>query len=230
MMTVLATRMITGRDNDGNALAVSVVIAMPFEASPSDWRCILALEPPVIKANAYGTGGDFLGALLQALGFARMYLEYARPTQGGHWQGLHDFGLPCREEKPSTYQPVEIPSLEPLRDDAPVLATRDLACPDENGVERAITFTVFVPYEAADGSWMCGFTFEALPVPAVFHGKGADFIEALLDACSIARLVFESKVPKGWMMTLDLLNCFDFPYKIGRSYRDDAPRVSSVVE
>ncbi len=52
-----------------------------------------------------------------------------------------------------------------------------------------------------------------------FVGRGTDAIEAILDALAIARLVFSSMVANGSLLNnSDLLDCEDFPQKVGRAF------------
>jgi len=103
----------------------------------------------------------------------------------------------------------------------PVLAVRTVGYPDKSGVERALELTLFVPVNTDHETWQCAFTFGASLDTPVRHGLGADAIEAFLDALAGARNVFEAVVPIGWEGSGNLLDCADFPYKTGRSYRTD---------
>ena len=70
----------------------------------------------------------------------------------------------------------------------------------------------------------CGLPeYEDKPALPIRYGVGEDFIEALLDALAMARVIFEGRVPKGWGWSAseELQDCADLPYKIGRSFRMD---------
>jgi hypothetical protein len=134
-------------------------------------------------------------------------------------------GLPSRAEQPADYQRPDIGSALENPGNLEVLATRSLGCPDPQGVTRALHFTVYKPLQTRDGQWSCAVSFgseddKRLPVR---YGTGADFIESFLDALALARATYQTIVPKGWHPSKSegLLNCDDFPFKMGRAFHTD---------
>jgi len=75
-----------------------------------------------------------------------------------------------------------------------------------------------------DGTWKCAYSFDPVDGTSIRFGTGADSIESILDAPSLARVTYDSMIPHGWRpaKTEDLLDCDDLPYKSGRSYFIDS--------
>lgn len=104
-----------------------------------------------------------------------------------------------------------------------VLTTRVLSYPDEKGGEREMLLTIFVPFKGDDEIWKCGFMFgPPAPIP-VNYGWGKDYTEALLDCLSIARMAYDTLVPKSLAIAGDLFDCDDFPINKDRSFRLTRP-------
>jgi hypothetical protein len=66
-----------------------------------------------------------------------------------------------------------------------------------------------------------------------FEGEygGEDFLEAFLNGLAMARVIFDQKVPEGWVSSGELDSCSDFPYKIGRSFwTDPVPEIPGMPD
>ncbi|HVK65469.1 MAG TPA: hypothetical protein VM694_13390, partial [Polyangium sp.] len=123
-------------------------------------------------------------------------------------------------EKPPAYQPPTVPPSEENPGGLEPLAVGTLARPDEMGRAEELALTVYKPFRADDGTWKCAFVLGSPLDAPVHHGRGDDFIEALLDGLALARATYEAMVPEGWEAPLsdDLLGPTFLPYKVGRSY------------
>jgi hypothetical protein len=78
-----------------------------------------------------------------------------------------------------------------------VLAIRVLNYPDENGDEKELVLTVFVPFEAKENLWKCAFATDP-PVSRslkILNGAGVDFIQAFVICLKVARIWFENTAP-----------------------------------
>jgi hypothetical protein len=88
-----------------------------------------------------------------------------------------------------------------------VLTTRVLGYPDENGIEREFVLTVFVPFEAKENLWKCGFIFDPPMSPKIIYGAGVDFIQAFVLCLNVARIWFENTAPFGRAHWQGVLGC-----------------------
>lgn len=168
-------------------------------------------------------GFDYLQALLICLEIVPQYLHLAPLPSQAQWEGMHHFGLPFYAERPADVQPQEIGAGCENPGEMAILTTRVLGCPDQYGTARPLT--VDKPFQIGDGEWKCACSFGPLEErrTPVRYGAGADFIESLLDALSLARATYKTLVPTGWhaRKSEDWLDCADFPFKIGRAFHID---------
>ena len=218
-MDVLATRVLSYPDENGDKRELVLTVFVPFEAA--EWRCRFVFDPPVIRKGVDGAGVDFLQAFVECVKIARIYLESTALFGRAHWQGMLDCGLPSYGARPASWAPPDIPPPASNPGNMDVLTTRVVGYPDESGAERELLLTVFVPFEAEDKTWKCGFTFGPPLNAPLRYGVGADFIEAFLDCVAMARATFEGTAPKGWIRSGGLYDLCDLPYKIGRSFWTD---------
>jgi hypothetical protein len=220
-MDVLATRVLSYPDENGDERELVLSVFMPFEFEPEQWRCGYIFSPPIHRKGVDLAGVDFIQAFLCCLVVARGDLEGTDLGGRVHWQGMLDCGLPWPAERATSLDPAEIPPPEGNAGEMEVLTTRAVGYPDESGAEAALLLTVFVPFEAENKTWKCGFAFGPPLNAPLRHGVGADFIEALVDCLAMARATFEGKVPTGWVRSGELYDLCDLPYKIGRSFWTD---------
>ncbi|UQA56221.1 DUF6968 family protein [Polyangium aurulentum] len=218
-MDILATRILNYSDENGSEKALVFTVFEPAEAEHGDWACSYDFDPPISRRNVVARGVDFIQAFLHCLVIARSYMETTQGSGSLRWQGMRDCGLP--ESGDSSCPPLEIPATEDDPGGLEILATRKLGIPDENGLVREAVLVVYRPLQESADRWRCGFAFGPDEVARVRYGTGADAIEALLDALSLARTAFDTMVPKGWAPSeeAELLDCSDLPCKIGRSFR-----------
>jgi hypothetical protein len=132
-------------------------------------------------------------------------------------------GLPWPDEIPPGYQPLPVAAAEETRRTLDILTTRRLSIPRGDNDVHELVLRVYRPFQDDDGTWKCAFSFDPMETQSIRYGTGADFIEAVLDAFAMARIAFEAMVPIGWTTTDELLDCVDFPIKIGRSFRIPRP-------
>jgi hypothetical protein len=88
-----------------------------------------------------------------------------------------------------------------------VLTTRVLGYPDENGDERGLVLTIFVPFEKRENLWKCGFIFDPPISPNIVYGAGVDFIHAFVTCLRIARIYLENTRPFGRAHWQGMLGC-----------------------
>jgi len=217
-MSVLTTRTLEFRDEHGNDAPVILTIFEPTEDGNNGWRCNFDFEPPIKPRNAAGRGVDWIQAFTVALRFARLYFETTNWSRTGHWQGMRHLGLPDSATDSTENGSAEIPQLEKPYSSLDIIAARTLGFPDANGGSREVVLRIYAPFIAQDGSWKCAFSLDPIDSGSIRYGRGADFIEAFLDALAAARRVFESMIPKGWTGSDDLLDCTDFPIKNDRAF------------
>jgi hypothetical protein len=217
---VLTSRVLRCPDERGGEKGVVLTIFKPFEKECGDWRCAFDFNPPIKPRNFSAGGVDVIQAFLHCLVIARLYFETTSWSMGAHWQGIRDCGLPATGEAPSPPQPSEIPPPENNPGDLEIFTARRLVRPDESGTEMELVLTVFKPFQADGETWKCGFAFGSYEIAPIRYGIGADFIEAMLDALSLARVMYATMVPLGWVPSESggLLSCADLPFKIGRSF------------
>lgn len=220
-MDILTTRVLSYADEEGHETDLVLTIFVPHEVDGS-WRCGFTFSPALQGKYVEFVGVDFLQALLICLGIVPQYLRLAPLPHRAHWQGIHHCGLPSHAVRPADHQPPEIGPMEPNPGHLDILATRMLCFLDQYGATYAIVLKVYKPFQTDDGKWRCAFSLcsdEGDKNP-VRYGTGADFIESLLDALTLARATCEATAPTGWQASnfKDLLDCADFPYKIGRAF------------
>jgi hypothetical protein len=227
MMDVLTTRVLSYPDENGAEREIVLTVFMPTKTEREDWKGGFVFTPPNHRKMVPIWGADFLQALLCCLTVARAYIEGSR----AHWQGMLDLGLPDFAERPASWALPDIPPPEANPGNLDVLSTRSMGYPDESGAERELLLTVFVPFKAEGEKWKCGFTFGPPLNAPLRYGVGTDFIEALLDGLAMARVIFEEKVPEGWVSSVELCDASSLPYKIGRSFgMDPAPKTPGMPE
>lgn len=220
-MEILTTRALDYTDRLGATKQVIATIFVPYEAVQGGWRCKYLFSAPFDRKNVDIAGADFLQAFLLCLAIVpeALRLELRSRTS---WQGMSACGLPQRAEeaRPAVRSALDLPALEEAPASLETLTTRMLGCPDANGVERSLLLTIYKPFQADDEAWKCGFALGPPENARVRFGTGADFIEAFLDAVTLARIAYEAMVPRGWSPSEPegLLDCADFPYKIGREF------------
>lgn len=215
-MRVLSTRVLNWSGAGGAQNAVALTIFAPFEIGQGDWKCVFGFDPPIKPVGAGGRGPDFLGAIVHGLAFARLFLETMPWWASSQWQGLHDCGLPASGEKVPAHPLRQVPLEEPNPGGLVALSARTLGRPSDNG-ETSLTLLVFEPLQDGNG-WKCPFAFGTSDGP-IRYGYGVDYIESLLDALSLSRVIYEADVPKEWEPhSPGLLGCADFPVKVGRSF------------
>jgi len=226
-MDVLTTRVLSHQDKNGDERELILTVFMPFEAEDEMWKCGFVFGLPITQKVYYGVGADFLQALMGCLKIARGYIEGSR----AHWQGMLDFGLPWHAERPASWSPPDVPPPEVNPGNLDILSSRRMGYPDESGAERELLLTVFMPFKAEGEKWKCGFTFGPPRSSPIHYGVGEDFIEAFLDGLAMARVIFEQKVPGGWVRSRDLDALCEVPYKIGRSFwTDPAPETPGTPD
>jgi len=219
-MDVFATRTLTYTPDHGDDSEIVLCIFKPFQTTDGHWKCHFSFDPPIYQATARGGGVDFLHTLLVSLRMARTFLESTVFHGRTQWQGMQDCGLPSSTDQPTSSDARCQVNVEDDENGAtkPVLATRTLGYPDENGIEREVPLTVFEPFATKRGYWKCEFALEPILHASGQYGVGADCIEAFLDALAKARAAYENALPPTWKGSDDLLDCADLPIKIGRSF------------
>jgi hypothetical protein len=222
-MDVLATRVLSYLDDNGNDSQLILTIFTPFKAKEYQWKCAFVFGQPIDGKVEYGVGIDFIQAFLNCVQIARGYFEGTELFGRCHWQGMLDCGLPWHTANAASLGPDDIPLPDESAESMDVLTIRAVGYRDESG-EREFLLTVFVPFKAEDEVWKCGFTFDPPPSATIRYGVGADSIEALLDGLAKARATFEGTAPKGWKPSEEAFDCNDFPYKIGRSFWTERAR------
>jgi len=86
-----------------------------------------------------------------------------------------------------------------------ILTTRLLRYPDENGDDRELVLTVFMPFQAAE--WRCGFVFGPPIDRKGVDLAGVDFIQALVSCLEVARAYLESTALSGRAHWQGMLDC-----------------------
>lgn len=218
MTQEFATRRLRYADSDGNEKEIVLTVFVPFQIEHGGWKCEFTFEPSIYRAQPRGGGVDPIHTLVNSLQVARIFLESNALWGRIHWQGMFDCGLPTtRMEAVDTSANTSILAKDDGRRLA-VFATRKLGYPDHAFIEQETVLTLYRPFEEADG-WRCEFAFDLWPDQLVRYGVGADAIESFLDALASARAIFEAMIPLGWTGSDDLLDCSDFPIKIGRAFQ-----------
>jgi hypothetical protein len=88
-----------------------------------------------------------------------------------------------------------------------VLTTRVLKYNDENGEEKDLVLTVFVPFEAEKDTWKCGFEFSPPLHRKIVFAAGVDFLDAFVSCLRVARIYLESTELGGRAHWGDMLDC-----------------------
>jgi hypothetical protein len=88
-----------------------------------------------------------------------------------------------------------------------ILATRRLSYPDGNGDERELILTVFMPFEAENELWTCGFVFDPPIHRKNPYGAGIDVIQAFVDCLLIAHIYFKTTDLFGRAHWQGMLDC-----------------------
>lgn len=219
--TILTTRALTYIDQHGETQRVDMNLLMRIDEE-GDPRIGLRFGPPV-HWEKYHPKDDVLHSItyVLAMWWARLILG-GMPLAGNlRWRDSFNCGLPAIRARPDTWVPPEIPPAEQNPGNLEVLSASAVPFPDEMGTEHELPIFVFMPKQAADGFWRCGFGFGAKDISPVRYGKGEDFIESFLDAASMIRLVYDAMLPKDYEPG-DGVGCGRLPYKIGRAYYIDA--------
>ncbi len=226
-MDVLTTREIQYTDDNGDERNVVLTIYSPYlRVDNRGWRGAFAFGPPIerLSEKTIPSGGiDFIQCFLGAVEVARGYLLGSDVGRRAHWQGVQHCGLQWRSERPEGHQEPQIPALEEKPADLDVLGTRNVPCPDQNGVTSKVVLIVYKPIQMGDGTWKCAYSFDPVDGTSIRFGTGADCIESILETLALARVTYDSMIPHGWRAskTEDLLDCDDLPYKSGRAYFKD---------
>ena len=219
-MDILAQRAFGYTDKNGYSGEVVLTIQMPYPTEHNGvplWKADYMFGPPIAKGH-HAVGVDFIQAFLCALQIARGYLTGHYPDGRVQWQGRIDCGLPffTNAQPPLT---AEIAAEEPNQGTLQCIATRELGYRDEQGITQTALLSVFTPISEEGHIWKCGIAIDHVENAPLRYGRGADPIEAILDALAMARLVFSSRVAKGTLLNEgDLLDCEDFPEKVGREF------------
>jgi hypothetical protein len=219
-MDILATRAFGYTDKSGNSGEVVLTIQMPYPTEHNGapiWKGDYVFGPPIAKGH-HAVGVDFIQVFLCALQIARSYLMAHYPDGRVLWQGRIDCGLPfSTNAQPSHAE--QIADEEPIEGSLQRIATRELGYRDEQGTTQTATLSIFAPISDDGQAWKCGIAIDHTENAPLRYGRGADAIEAILDALAIARLVFSSMVANGSLLDEgDLLDCEDFPQKVGRAF------------
>jgi hypothetical protein len=218
-MNILAERDIKYRDSFGVETNVRLTVFSPVQTDIGDWRCAFRFDGRPSDKTRQVHGVDFLQALLSCLEVARGYVEHPSEERT-HWQGMPHSGLPWHAKKPSSYEAPDVPAPETAPPGLEPLTTRKLGIPGEDGMLTSLLLTIFIPRPGKDGIWHCAFSFSQSEAALVRYGVGADLIEALLNALSLARATYETMIPRGWVApeSGELLGSLSLPYNIGRAY------------
>ncbi|MBK8257631.1 MAG: hypothetical protein IPK82_33795 [Polyangiaceae bacterium] len=220
-MDVLATRVLKYRNDHGSERDVTLTLFAPSRTE-HDWQCGFQFSPPANQKIVHVYGVDILQAIVGCLKVARGYIEH--PTeQRSSWQGMSHSGLPWHAEKPASYHPPDVPPPQEFPADLDVLATRKLGYRDATTGTHSLVLTVYKPLQAKDDVWRCAFGLGSSECTQVRYGRGADMIEALLNALALARAAYEAAAPKDSVASesSDFFDCSDLPYSIGRAYFTD---------
>lgn len=223
-MDILTTRLLNYLDEVGSAKDLVLTIFAP-QSVDGAWKCGFLLPDPFRRKNVESYGVDYIQALILCLQIVPSYLRLCPVAKRLHWHGMRHFGLPNHAERPADYQAPEIGAVQEYPGGMAILTTRTVGCLDQHGTAYPITLTLYKPFQVDDGEWKCAFSFGPLEEKriSVRYGIGADFIESLLDALSLARATYETFVPTGWhpKKSEDWLDCADLPFKIGRAFHTD---------
>lgn len=237
-MDILAKRAFAYTDKNGNSGEVVLTIQMPYPTEHNGvpiWKANYVFGPPIAKGH-HAVGVDFIQVFLCILQIARSYLTAHYPDGRLQWQGRIDCGLPIFTSTPppprlniwgfrSPAAPFAPNPTAQIADEVPSegylqrIATRELGYRDEHGITHTVLLSVFAPISDQGHVWKCGIAIDHSENAPLRYGRGADPIEAILDALAIARLVFSSMVGNGTALNEgDLLDCEDFPQKVGREF------------
>lgn len=219
-MDILAKRAFSYTDKNGKSGEVVLTIQMPYPTEHNGvpiWKGDYVFGPPITNGH-HAVGVDFIQVFLCALQIAKGYLTGHYPDGRVQWQGRIDCGLPFSTNA-QTGHAAQIAEEEPNDGTLQRLATRELGYRDEKGTTQRATLSIFAPISDHGHGWKCGIAIDHGEATALRYGRGVDAIEAILDALATARLVFSSMVANGSPLSDDdLLDCDDFPKKVGRAF------------
>ena len=218
-MEILTTRILRFRDPKADPNEAVVTVFKPV-AEDDTWRVSFICSPPLRQRMRGTVALDISLALTYALTIIRALLQGGELLDKLHWQGRADCGLVTRVVRPPEWLPPEIPPPEENPGNLEILSSSMAALPGEAGVETMQPLTIFMPKQAEDGHWRCGVALGAPRSAPIHYGEGDDFIEAFLDAAALARVLWESNVPKGWKSQADLAVKY-LPFKLGKSFYMD---------
>lgn len=217
---VLTTRTLGFLDPYAEPKEIVLTIFQPTQDEHSEWKVVFQFSPPCRQKVMYARFDNLACALTAALTIASAYLQGTDLWGRLHWLGQTDCGLPDTRQRPASYQPPPLPPLELNPGNLKLFAMMMLPRPTETGEEDADKLLIFTPTPSSTSPcWTCGFTFDSTSDAALRYGRGDDFIEAFLDALTMARLVHETKLTQGFRAnSKNEPGSSRLPYKIGRSY------------
>jgi hypothetical protein len=96
-----------------------------------------------------------------------------------------------------------------------ILTTRTLHYSDNNGDEKELVLTIFVPVEEGPLSWKCDFAFEPPLWRQLPSGDGVDFLQAFVSCLQIARAYLEASKLGGRVHWEGMADC-GLPGRDGR--------------
>jgi hypothetical protein len=218
----LATRTIQCRTDSGTVKDVVLTVFEPVRAN-DEWQCAFRFHPPENQRPFTMRGDDCISALLGCLRVARGYVEHPNEERTS-WQGMSHSGLPWHNDLPEGYQPPTVQEPEEYSGNLEILGTRRLGVPHGENEISEMVLTVYKPF-CDESKWKCAFAFGTGANLPVRFGFGEDFIEAFLDALSLARVAYKAMVPPGWEPpeSSDFASVQFLPFKIGREYSIAAP-------
>jgi len=225
--TILTTRSLTYVEKNGDVKEVPMILLKRIEED-GNIKCGVRLGAPINWEMFLG-GSDMLHSIIRVLSawWARLFLG-GMPLAGNiRWQDSFHCGLPAPQKRPDSWAPPDIPSALANPGNLQVLSASIVSCPDESGAEMDLPLFVFVPSCTDDGLWQCGFTFGPKDIAPIRYGMGDDYIDSLLDAAAMIRVVYDALVPKGWKPTDPDKDCQYLPYKIGRRFFIDDPEADA---
>lgn len=217
-MDVLTTRTLSYTDRDGTVQDITLTIFVPFEEERYTWKCCYACSSPFDGPQRYGIGVHFIQAILSCATAANGYLWSAQRADRLHWQGVPNCGLPSFTNMPVSFGPDDTPPLEKRLRDLTVLTTETMGYRDKDGTERELTLTLFAPFQSESGEWKCGMTLDTFAPNMLRYGKGADYLEALLDALVKTHATLETMTPKDRLRSEAKFGWEGLPFRVGRAF------------
>lgn len=220
-MKTLATRPLHYVDDDGEMKEVSMTlvdfvddegtrrISLRFGA-PFTWKVTLCADS-VLQAII-----SVMSAWWVRLFRSGMKLAHNIRWVDGRGKESFNCGLPALRKRPSDWVAPEIPPIEKNPGNLEILSELAPSFPDASGVEYGRPVFVFMPEQVDEQHWRCGFCFDTKDAP-IRYGIGDDWIQSLLDAAAMMRLVYEASLPQGWT-SHEKIDLTRMPYKMGRGY------------